>query len=178
MKRKTFLGLIIFSVALLPSLATAAVIVNNPVSVNTNTNQSNPVYLADGPGYSLANQLGYLSLTGNGAKSTGVQTLYLNTTPGTGNTTLINSLEIVNATSPGFTGSVVIYLNGTLPGGVEIFYSSSPMSYQNGNVVGGTELQTGAPIHVSSSKLYLSIVLQGSIAKVTNDRMTLQSEYL
>ena len=49
MKRKTFLGLIIFSVALLPSLATAAVIVNNPVSVNTNTNQSNPVYLADGP---------------------------------------------------------------------------------------------------------------------------------
>lgn len=177
MNRKTFLGLIIFSVALLPSLATAAVIVHSTVNVNTNTNQNNPVYLAQGPGYAIANELGYISLTGNGQLSTGSQNLYLNTTAGTGNTTLLNPLEIVNDTSSGFSGSVVIYLNGTLPSGVSIYYSSSQMSYKNGQVQGGTMLQTGSPIHMSSSTIFISVVLQGSMASVSNDVMTLQVEY-
>lgn len=178
MRRRTFLGLIIFSVALLPSLATAAVIMNSPFSVNTNTNQNNPVYLAQGPGYSIANQLGYLALTGNGSSSTGVQTVYLNTTPGSGNTTLMNSLEIVNATSSGFHGPVMVYLNGTLPSGVQIFYSNSQMSYSNGKVTDGSLLQTGSPIHITSSKVYLSVVLQGSMKDVNSDKMTLQAVFL
>lgn len=178
MNRKTFLGLIIFSVALLPSLATAAVIVHNPINVSTNTNQNNPVYMAGGPGYSIANELGYLALTGNGQKSTGSQNLYLNTTPGTGNTTLMNSLEIVNATSSSFSGSVVLFLNGTLPSGVAIYYSNSEMSYSNGQVQGGTLLQTGAPVHMTSSHIYLSLVIDGSMKAVSNDKMTLQVEYL
>lgn len=178
MNRKTFLGLIIFSVALLPSLATAAVIVHSTVNVNTNTNQDNPVYLAQGPGYAIANELGYISLTGNGQTTTGSQSLYLNTTPGTGNTTLMNSLEIVNATSSSFSGSVFVYLNGTLPTGVSIYYSSNQMNFSNDQVQGGTLLQTGSPIHMNSGDIYLSIVLQGSLSSVSNDRMTLQVEYL
>ena len=52
------------------------------------------------------------------------------------------------------------------------------MSYSNGQVQGGTLLQTGKPIHVASSALYLSIVLEGSMASVSNDKMTLQVEYI
>lgn len=177
MKRRSFLAIIIFTVALLPSLATAAVIMNNPVTVNTSTGQSNPVYLAEGPGYSTANQLGYLALVGNGATSTGGQTLYINGTPGTGNTVLVNALEVVNATSSGFNGNVMLYLNGTIPSGVEVYYSATPMSYNGQSIVGGNQLVTGTPIHLMTSGLYISALLNGSLANGVSEKITMQMVY-
>lgn len=177
MKRRNFLALIIFTVALLPSLATAAVIMNNPVTINTSTSQSNPVYLADGPGYSVANQLGYLSLVGNGSATTGGQTLYINGTPGTGNIALVNSLEVVNATSSGFGGNVLLYVNGTVPSGVELYYGASPMTYNVQNIVGGTLLTTGSPIHITTSRLYVSMLLNGSMANGVSEKLTMQFVY-
>lgn len=177
MKRKSLLAIIVFAVALLPSLATAAVIMNNPVTVHTGTSQTNPVYLAQGPGYSTANQLGYLALVGNGATTTGGQSLYLNGTPGTGSTVLVNALEVVNASSSAFKGSVMMYVNGTIPTGVEVLYSSSPMSYNGQNVVGGTLLQTGNPVHITTSKLYVSIVMDGSLTNGLSEKLTMQMVY-
>ncbi len=175
MNRKLYFSLIILSVAVLPAIATAAVLVNSPVSTNTNNNQGNPVYLAPAQGYSTAKELGYLGLTGGGASSTG-QTLYLNGTPGSGNVTLMNVLEIVNSTSSSYHGAIMLYLNGTLPTGVSVYYSNSPMSYTGTFISGGNKLQTSTAIHLTSSHLYLSFILLGTISAGTG-QLNLQVSY-
>ncbi len=163
MNRKIFLSMLVLSVAVLPAVATAAVLVNNPVATHTNNTHSNPVYLAEAPGYSSAKDLGYIGLSGGGSTSTG-QTLYLNGTPGAGNITLVNVLEVVNATSTSYSSAVTLYFNGTLPSGVSIYYSTSAMGYSGTSITGGTKLSTGVPVHLDSQHIYLSFVLLGSIS--------------
>lgn len=175
MKRRSFLALTVFIIALLPSVATAAVIMNNPVSLNTTANNTNPVYLAQASGYSTAHQMGYLGLTGSGS-TTGSQTLYLNATPGSGNAVLMNVLQVVNSSSAAHS-SVMLYINGTLPSGVSVYYSSSKMAYSGSAVIGGTLLKTNTGIHLDSPSLYLSIVLSGSLQSVSGQQLTFQSTY-
>lgn len=177
MKRRTLLGLTIFITALLPAVATASIIVNNPVNVQTNTNQANPVYFAQGPDYTQAHNMNFVGLTGKGSASTGAQTIYLNATKGTGNVVLMNALEIINATSSSYNGKVTVYLNGTIPTGLTMYYSTSEMSYTGTSISGGTVLNTGAPIHMVSSKIYISIELSGNLAKTTGDTLNLQTSY-
>lgn len=159
--------MIVLSVAVLPAIATAAVLINNPVTANTNNSHEVPAYLAGAPGFSNAKNLGYIGLSGGGSTSTG-QTLYLNGTSGSGNITLVNVLEVVNNTSPSYTGQAYLYFNGTIPSGVQIYYSSSMMSYSGSRIIGGTVLVTGTPIHLTGAKIYLSIVMLGSIATGTS----------
>lgn len=175
MNRKIFLSMIILSVAVLPAIATAAVLINNPVTTNTNSSHEVPAYLAGAPGYSSARSLGYIGLTGGGSTSTG-QTLYLNGTTGTGNITLVNVLEVVNNTSPSYTGQAYLYFNGTIPSGIQMYYSSSMMSYTGSKIIGGKVLAAGTPIHLTGSKLYLSIVMLGSITTGTGS-LNLQIAY-
>lgn len=176
MKRRTLLGITIFITALLPAVATASIIVNNPVSVHTSTNQPNPVYFAQGPDYATAHSMNFVALTGKGSTSTGSQTIYLNATSGTGNVVLMNALEIVNTTSSSNQGKVTLYLNGTIPAGLTLYYGASEMGYTGTSISGGTVLNAGMPIHMTGSKLYISIEMSGHMSKTTGT-LNLQTSY-
>ncbi|MCL5667633.1 MAG: hypothetical protein M1593_01265, partial [Candidatus Thermoplasmatota archaeon] len=100
MNRKTFLFLAIFTAALLPATATAAVIINDPILVSTSQNNA-VVYITDGPGYSQANSMHFLYA--NYAASGENVTLDLNYSHHSG-VNITNALEIVN--NAGFNAQV------------------------------------------------------------------------
>ncbi len=136
---------------LLPLVATAAVVVNSGISVNFSPTGANQVYLVEGPGYAVANQSGYIGVYGNNAKYTNM-TLDLSSVPGSGYVVLTNVLQIYNATTT--SGTVNIWLNGTLPTGVTMYESSSPLTF-NGTSLSGTKILgnglTSTEIHLENS---------------------------
>ncbi|MCL4337360.1 MAG: hypothetical protein M1129_03525 [Candidatus Thermoplasmatota archaeon] len=130
---------------LLPAVATAAVVVNNGISVNFQPAASNVVYLDSGPGYLSANQSNYIGVSGNNEHYTNMS-IFLNAVPGSGYVVLTNVLEIYNASTS--TSSVTVWINGTLPSGV-ILYGSSTLQTFNGTAPSGTLLLGGSSISTS-----------------------------
>ena len=154
---------------LLPAVATAAVVVNNGILVNFQPTASNVVYLDSGPGYLTANQSNYIGVSGNNEHYTNMS-VYLNAVPGSGYVVLTNVLEIYNASAS--TGSVTVWINGTLPSGV-MLYGSSTLQTFTGTVPSGTVLLGGSTIstsiHITSHGVaeYLGFMLTGTSAGST-----------
>lgn len=148
--KKTIFSIIVVAVALmLPSIVTAAVVVNNGIAVNFTPSQQNLVYLTEGPGYSVANSSGYIGVYGNNQLYTNIS-IELSSVPGSGYVVLTNVLEIYNAsTSP---GSVNVWINGTLPTGVTMYESSTPLTFNGVSVSGGNILGNG----VSTTEIHLT----------------------
>ncbi len=151
MKRSVLAITAVTLALLLPAVATAAVIVNSGISVNFNPASPNQVYLVQGPGYAVANQSGYIGLYGNNAKYTNM-TVDLSSVPGSGYVILTDVLQIYNAT--GTTGTVNVWINGTLPSGVVMYESASPITY-NGSTLSGTPILgngvTTTELHITNA---------------------------
>ncbi len=166
MKRSVLAITGVMLVLLLPLVATAAVVVNSGIAVNYTPTKANEVYLVDGTGYAVANQSGYFGVSGNNAVYTNLS-LELNSVPGSGYVVLTNVLEIYNATAT--TATVNVWLNGTLPSGVTMYESSSPITF-NGNTVSGTAVLgnglTSTELHLTSSGNagYIGFKLSGDSA--------------
>ena len=166
MNRKTFLFLAIFTAALLPATATAAVIINDPILVSTSQNNA-VVYITNGPGYSQANSMHFLYA--NYAASGENVTLDLNYSHHS-EVNITNALEIVN--KAGF--SAQVWLNGTLPTYVTMYCSTTPATASSY----GTLIKSGNPILVSSdSSLYVTIVMNTLATQGTHGTATLTMQY-
>ncbi len=149
---------------LLPAVATAAVVVNNGITVNFQPTANNVVYLASGPGYSSANESNYIGVSGNNEHYTNMS-VYLNAVPGSGYVVLTNVLEIYNGSTS--TGSVTVWINGTLPTGVTLYGSSTSQTFTgtspSGTVLLGTGI-TSTALHLTASGTveYLGFKLTGT----------------
>ena len=151
------------------TISTAAVIINDPILVSTSQNNA-VVYLADGPGYPLANSMGFIYA--NYAVSGENVTLDLNYSHH-GGVNITNALKIVN--DAGFNAQV--WLNGTLPAYVTMYYSNTPAISATPSSY-GTEITSGTLIPVSSgSVLYLTIVMNTLSTQVTTGTATLTMQY-
>ncbi|GGM77436.1 hypothetical protein GCM10007108_14510 [Thermogymnomonas acidicola] len=164
LSKRAITALTVAVLAALPVIATAAVIVDAPVTANVATT-SNPVYLNLGPGATTAEKLNFLSDASVGSHYSNYS-FTISYVPGSGYTILTNVLEIVNST--GTNVPLYVYLNGTLPSGVSIYYSSSPITF-DGSSLSGTELMPGTAIHVTTQDVYLAFWIQGSYAGGTID---------
>lgn len=169
MKRQIIIVGVLALAFMLPLVTTAAVIVNNDISVGLHDTNANQVYLTKGPGYTSANVSNFFGVTGKSSSFTNLS-LYLNTIPGSGNVTLTNVLEVENTTSS--TSPVYFYLNGTLPVGVSVYFSTTMITYNNykpsGDLIlyndgSGNSLTTSA-VHLTSSGVagYFAFVLTGT----------------
>lgn len=169
--KKQFVIVGVLALALmLPVVTTAAVIVNNGISVELHTTNSNAVYLAKGPGYNSANTSNFFGITGNNSKFTNMS-IYLNTIPGSGNVTVTNVMEVVNDTSS--STPVMIYINGTLPSGVTLYFSTSPITYNNYQPSGSVLLQNSGSTQITTSSIHLtSSGVAGYFAFVMSGQMT------
>lgn len=163
--KKSLLSMAVIGVAvLLPALATAAVVVNSGIAVNFTPTQHNLVYLTEGSGYQVANQSGFIGVYGNNQIYTNYS-IELSSVPGSGYVVLTNVLEIYNAS--GSTGTVTVWINGTLPTGVTMFESSSPLSF-NGSSLSGQEIlnsgTTTSEIHLTraGNAGYIGFILTGA----------------
>lgn len=149
---------------LLPAVATAAVVVNNGISVNFQPTASNVVYLTSGPGYLSANQSNYIGVSGNNEHYTNMS-VYLNAVPGSGYVVLTNVLEIYNSSTS--SGSVTVWINGTLPNGVSLYGSSTSQTFTgsapSGTVILGSGV-TSTALHLTTSGTaeYLGFKLTGT----------------
>ena len=148
---------------MVPVVTTAAVIVSNTVTITTNSTHQNLVHLTEGPGYSYANSSGYIGIIGNNSKYTN-ETVEISTIPGSGYVVMTNVLAVYNSSST--THSLYLWLNGTIPSGVQLFYSNSLMTF-NGSSVSGTAMSSGnnGPIHLTSKgdALYISIIVTSAL---------------
>ncbi|WP_010917227.1 hypothetical protein [Thermoplasma volcanium] len=170
MKIKKFLPLLAIAV-LLPSVATASVIISNTYTVTT-SGHAPGVYLTDGPNYVSANAYKYIYApvsSGNPKNITSGSTIMVNYTYGSGTDYLLNVLEVNDNDVSG-----VMYLNGSLPSGISIYISNNSEAYLKGSanspsltVTNSTGPMTaysfGSPINlVSGHTYYISFVIDAS----------------
>ncbi|CAC11650.1 hypothetical membrane protein [Thermoplasma acidophilum] len=111
---------------LLPTVATASVIVSDSFNVSVSSTTTG-LYLSPGPNYATAHSSGYIYApavgTGNSENITSGSEIMVNYTEYSGTDYLMNVLEIKDV---GFSG--VLYLNGSLPAGVSIYVSNNSQS--------------------------------------------------
>lgn len=163
MRRSLLVASAIALAFLLPAIATAAVIVNSGISVSFHPTQTNSIYIAKGPGYSVANSSGFIGVFGDNAEYTNF-TIDLSSVPGSGYVVLTNVLEIYNSSFA--SGTVTIWINGTLPSGVVMYESHTPLSF-NGNTLSGTPVLgngiTSSQIHLTGAGVaaYIGFRLDG-----------------
>ncbi len=152
MKRKSRFGFIsrigLLNLLLLiavPSVVVASVVVaySYPNSVAA---QSDQIYLAQGPNYAAANSLNMITATQTSVTTgsttvnevTSTTTIQFGSSAGGGTVYMLNVLKIVNATSLPANTNVFVWINGTLPSGVTLFYSAIPMSFTGSAVTNAT----------------------------------------
>jgi len=163
-RRSAYVATAILSMAIMVGAAAATVIIvySNPVST---TGVSPELYLQDGPNYASANTLGLFTATQTGSPANVVTgtTITVNTVTGSANVYLLNVLDIYNASS--LTTQVYVYINGTLPTGVSMYYSSTSITFSGTPPVSGTLWVTGTQIPLkggAAADLYLAFVLTGA----------------
>ncbi len=163
MKRSLLVVSAIALAMLLPAVATAAVVVNNGIALNFTPSASNAVYMKAGPDYTSANQSNFIGINGNNEQYTNLS-ITLNAIPGSGYVVLTNVLEIYNNSAS--TGSVTVWLNGTLPSGVTLYGSGSTQSFTgsapSGNVLLNSTIHSTS-IHITKKGIgeYLGFKLTG-----------------
>lgn len=165
--KKSLLSVSVIAVALmLPAIATAAVIVNNGIAVNFTTNQQNIVYMTEGNGYAVANQSGYIGVYGNNRLYTNFS-IELSSVPGSGYVVLTNVLEIYNSSTS--SGTVNVWINGSLPSGVTMYESPAPLAFNGTAISGKAILGNGAAtseIHLTKAGYsgYIGFVMTGAVS--------------
>jgi len=186
-------------IALIMVMATALagvfIVYYYPTSTSTATAS---IYLEEGPNYANAAALGLVSVSGGTAPNpsteiTSTSTIDVNGVTGAEDTYLLNVFEVVNS-SKGITGPVFVYINGSLPSGVTLYWdnttemtfsSSSSGVYEIGQGLApgngsasGTDFSSG-PIPLNASKantphtLYISFVITGSALGSASESGTL-----
>ncbi len=168
MNKKTIMVISVAMAFLIPSIATASIVMDSVITTNVSTT-STPIYVAPGPDYAVAHGQGFITLsTAAYAKDSSNITLTLNEVKGSGKVTLYNAAEIVNdstatnATSFEFTN---------IPTGITIYYNASSEnaklspSSSNWNVPsGGSIITDGTPYYIDKgvSVVYLTIEISGN----------------
>lgn len=152
---------------IVPGLVVASVVIGVIYPIGAGSAQA-PFKLQQGPGYATASALGFsnAAVDSNGNVATGT-TIYLNSTAHSYAVYLLNVLDIVNATvHPLPAGAVAsVYINGSLPAGVSMYYSTSQSTF-SGTAISGTLWTPGAQIMLPTSgnghvEVYFSFVVMG-----------------
>ncbi len=101
------------------------------------------IYLEKGPNYANAQKLGLVS-GGNSLSPTSGSgtTIGINTVAGSNSVFLLNVFEVVNKSS-GIAGHVYLYINGTLPIGVTLYYDNTTQMNFTGTDTGSYSIIQG-----------------------------------
>lgn len=144
----------------------------------TTTNSVNPAfYLEQGPNYKSASQLELVhSYLGTPSEITSGTTLDINVTTGSNAVYLLNVFTVVNGSS-GVTGPVYLYINGTLPAGVTLYFDNASEMTFTGTAAGvytvvngggsgngslfGTDFSAKVPL-TAAHTLYISFEVLGT----------------
>jgi hypothetical protein len=176
------------------AIAGVFVVYYYPTSTSTATAS---IYLEDGPNYANAAALGLVSVSGGttGSPSTEITsgtTIGVNGVTGAENTYLLNVFEVVNSAT-GTTGPIYLYINGTLPVGVTLYYDGAPMTFSGSDtgsysIITGTGAGNGSLASTSSTSgtsyfsaditlinhVYISFWVAGSVTGTTTGTLYLQ----
>ncbi|WP_297217825.1 hypothetical protein [Thermoplasma sp.] len=172
---------------LLPTVATASVIVSDTYSVSVGTT-THGIYLMPGPNYDIAKENGYIYApvatgSNNGKNITSGSTIMVNYTKYSGFDYLMNVLEIKDV---GVSGA--LYINGSLPSGISIYVSNNSQSslswssseYSIENTTGTeTSYSLGASIVLTPGHIYyISFVIAVSVSSTSSGSSTLYLNYV
>ena len=161
MKRNLFTIMIIATMMIVPAVATAAVLVNDPVSVLVSDTGVNSVYLDKGTGYKTAHSLGYFTVVGNNKKYSNL-TLEINDVNGTGNMSMTNVLELTGSVATGTYVNVTI--TADLPAGTYLYCNSAPSTISSNGVISGTNLSSTGSFTIqmkTGTNVYFSFLVLG-----------------
>lgn len=154
---------------IVPALVTASVVVD--YQINYKASNVNPeVFLAEGPNYATANGLDllYVKNTTTIGSYTAIKNnaqVMFNSTNYTSYTILLNVLELVStSTSP-----TKVWINGTLPSGVQLYITTTQESF-NGYVSSlGTAYSPGSSITLNAGSVeYITFYISGQIPSTGN----------
>lgn len=163
--KRNILSIIVIAIALMvPAVATASVVISDPISVGVSDTGSNHVFVAEGPGYEIANGLGYITLHGNNSKTSNVS-VNLSSVPGNGYLELFNVLEINNTLKSGDFANVT--LTTSMPSGTYLYYNNISQSKQVDGSISGVNVTASGntvafEIKYGSSPVYLSFLVMGN----------------
>ncbi|MHB8561424.1 MAG: hypothetical protein ACYDAP_09755 [Thermoplasmataceae archaeon] len=164
MKRNLFTIMIIATMMIVPAVATAAVMVNDTVSVSVSNTAHNSVYLEKGTGYKTAHSPGYFTVVGNNKKYSNL-TLDINDVNGTGNMSMTNVLELTGSVAKGTYVNVTI--TPDLPSGTYLYSSlAAPSTISSKGVISGVNLSTSTPLTIKMTSgtvtpVYFSFLVLG-----------------
>lgn len=161
MKRNLLTVMIIATMMIVPAVATAAVMVNDTVSVSVSNTGVNSVYLEKGTGYKTAHSLGYFTVAGNNRKYSNL-TLEINDVNGTGNMSMTNVLELTGSVATGRYVNVTI--TADLPAGIYLYCNSAPSTITPGSSITGTNLSTSGSFTIqmkTGMDVYFSFLVLG-----------------
>ncbi len=166
LKRMTSLAILLALVV--PALVTATVVISDVYPISGSA-QSPSIYLAEGPNYGVASNLGLISATAQAIGSNyyiPAGTITINSVTGSSNVYLLNVLEIYN--SSGWDSgkyAVNLWINGSLPTGVSMYVSTSPVSLSGLSSLTPYSSPDGPiPISTTGNVLYFSFVSENAAA--------------
>ncbi|MCL4341589.1 MAG: hypothetical protein M1431_05815 [Candidatus Thermoplasmatota archaeon] len=162
--KRNILSIIVIAVALMvPAVATASVVISDPISVGVSDTGSNHVFIAEGPGYGIANGLGYITIHGNNSKTSNVS-VNLSSVPGNGYLELFNVLEINNTLKSGDFANVT--LTTSMPAGTFLYYNNTSQSKLVDGSISGVNVTASNTVtfelKYGSSPVYLSFLVMGN----------------
>ena len=163
--KRSILSLLVITIALMvPAVATASVLISDPIAVNVSDTAFNHVFISNGPGYNVASELGYIAVHGNN-KDTSNVSVNLSSVPGMGFLELTNVLEINNTLSSGTQANVTLSID--MPAGTFLYYNSTlPSTIVHGSISGVNMSKTGNPatfqLVKGASPVYLSFLILGN----------------
>ena len=163
--KRNILSILVISLALMvPAVATASVVISDPISVGVSDTGSNHIFIAQGPGYDVANGLGYITLNGNNTKTNNIS-VNLSSVPGNGYLDLVNVLEINNTLKSGDYANVT--LSVSMPSGTFLYYNNTSQSkIVDGSITGvnvsASNNHATFTVNYGSSPVYLSFLVMGS----------------
>jgi hypothetical protein len=113
---------------------------------STTTPASPTIYLEQGANYTNANALGLVSGgAGPNTEITSGTSIGINGVSGAGYTYILNVFKVVNSSS-GIKGPVYLYINGTLPSGVTLYFdNTTAMAFSGTKTETYSVVQGGAP---------------------------------
>ena len=164
MKRNILSFIVIVVALMVPAVATASVVISDPITVAVSDTGSNHVFVAEGPDYDIANGLGYIALHGNNMKTSNIS-VNLSSVPGNGYLELTNVLEINNTIKAGDFANVT--LTTSLPSGTFLYYNNTSQSKLTDNKISGVNVSAAGntvtfEIKYGSSPVYLSFLVMGN----------------
>lgn len=163
MKRNLLTVIMIASIMIVPAVATASVMISDPISVTVSHTGVNSVYVEKGSGYAVAHKYGFFTMVGNNKKQSNFS-LDINDVNGTGNMSITNVLEIVGNVHLGTYVNVTVTSN--LPAGVYLYCNSAPSKISTSGTISGTNVSATSSSSFtveiqSGTVVYLSFLVDG-----------------